>query len=146
MREPSSEVRAHLRELGMVSSAIFAGVVLFAGVVWYLMNLGGFTPPEGMPAYLSMVLNLVALFALALAGFLPRTLLPPPAGPSEGELLAWHKKTTILAFAVREGGAFLALVGVILTGRQLGGFAVVALVLVSMAMAWPREDQLHPLP
>jgi hypothetical protein len=48
-----------------------------------------------------------------------------------------------VGFALREGAALIALVGVLLTGQQAGGFAMVGLVLVAMFFAWPRVDQIR---
>jgi hypothetical protein len=84
----------------------------------------------------------VGLVVLVKALLLPRLFSAPSRGAPEADLLAWHKRNTILGFALREGAAFVALVGVLLTGRMAGGFAVAALALLSMAFAWPRKEQL----
>jgi hypothetical protein len=143
MRNPSEAVEQHLKQLGIISFAIVSGVVIFGGVVWYLLNSGGFTPPDGLPTYLATLFNLMALVALVKAHFLPRLFsAPPPEAPEESRL-AWHKRKTILGFAIREGAAFIALVGVLLTGQQAGGFAMAGLAVVTMVFAWPRGDQLQ---
>jgi len=122
---------------------MMTGVALFGGIVWYLVNGGGFTPPEGMPGYLPILFNVVALVAIVKAQFLPRLFSPPPKDASEGSFLAWHQRTTIIGFALREGAGFIALVGVLLTGQQAGGFAMAGLAIVAMAFAWPRAEQLQ---
>ncbi len=142
MRNPSKAVTAHFRLLNLLCLAILGGVVIFAGVVWFLLSTGTYTPPEGIPAYLGSLLNLVALVALLKAHFLPRFFRPPPRGAPEEGFLAWHRLVTLIAFALREGGAFAALVGALLTGRPAGGMAVAGLAIVAMVLAWPREDQL----
>jgi hypothetical protein len=143
MRNPSAAVEQHLRKMGLVCSAILSGVVVFSAVVWYLVNRGGFTSPEGLPNYLATLFNLVAFVALLKAHFLPRLFPPPPAGASEEALLTRHGRNTILGFALREGAGFIALVGVLLTGRQAGGFALAGLAIIAMVFAWPRLDQLE---
>ena len=95
-----------------------------------------------MPGYLATLFNVVALVAIVKAFFLPRLLSPPPREASEKGLLAWHQRTTIIGFALREGAGFIALVGVMLTGQQAGGFAMAGLAIVAMALAWPREEQI----
>jgi len=95
MRNPSEAVEQQLKQLSIICFAIVSGVVIFGGVVWYLLNSGGFTPPEGLPTYLATLFNLVAL------------------------------------------------VGVLLTGQQAGGFAMAGLAVVTMAFSWPRGDQLQ---
>jgi hypothetical protein len=144
MRNPSEAVREHLRKLGMICFAILTGVVIFGGVVWYLLDSGAFSPLEGLPPYFATLFNLVAMVAILKAHFLPRFFQRPPLAPEAPEeaWLAWHNKTTIVGFALREGAAFIALVGVLLTGRQTGGFAMAGLAVLSMIMAWPRADQL----
>ena len=146
MRNSSEAVQSHLKQLGMVCFAILMGVVIFCGVVWYLVNPGGFTPLEGLPSYLPTVLNLVALVLLLKAHLLPRLLPPPGSGADEESRLAWHRRNTILAFALREGAAIIVLVGILLTGQQTGGFAVVGLALVAMILGWPRLSQLQSGP
>lgn len=143
MRNPSEDVQQHLNQLTIICFAILSGVVIFGGVVWYLINGGVFTPPEGLPSYLAILFNLVALVALVKAHFLPRLFPHPGVGASEEERLAWHKRNTIVGFALREGAALIALVGVLLTGQQAGGFAMVGLVLVAMVFAWPKADQIQ---
>jgi len=143
MRNPSEAVEQQLKQLSIICFAIVSGVVIFGGVVWYLLNSGGFTPPEGLPTYLATLFNLVALVALVKAHFLPRFFSAPPSDAPEESLLAWHKRNTILGFAIREGAAFIALVGVLLTGQQAGGFAMAGLAVVTMAFSWPRGDQLQ---
>ena len=64
MRMPTEAVQRHLRQLGIICAAMMMGVALFGGVVWYLVNGGGFTPPEGMPGYLPTLFNVVALLAV----------------------------------------------------------------------------------
>lgn len=142
MQEPSQALDQHLRQLGIIGSAIFTGVVVFAVVVWYLLSSGAYTPSDGIPPYMGPMLNGVGLVVLVSAVLLPRVLPAPSRGASEAELLGWHKRNAILGFALREGAAFVALVGVLLTGRMAGGFAVAALALLSMAFAWPRKEQL----
>jgi hypothetical protein len=145
MRNPSVAAEQHLRQLGIICFAIVVGVVIFGGVVWYLLGAGLFTPLEGLPSYLGTVFNLTALVILGKAHLLPR-LSPPPSSPEAPEeaWLSWHKRNTIIGFALREGAAFLALVGVLLTGQQAAGFAVAGLAIVAMVFAWPRADQLEP--
>ncbi len=145
MRNPSEAVKHHLRRLGVICFAIMAGVVIFGGVVWYLLNSGGFSPPEGLPSYLATVFNLVALVAIVKAFLLPRFFQPPPSAPQAPEeaWLAWHKRTTIVGFALREGAGLIALVGVLLTGQQGVGFAMAGLAVLSMILAWPRAEQLE---
>jgi hypothetical protein len=130
--------------MGIICAALLTGVVGFGVVVWYLLNSGGFTPLEGMPSYLGLLFNAVALVAIVKAQFLPRIFPRPSQEAPEGELLAWHSRTTIVGNALREGGAFMALVGVLLTGQQGGGFAVAGLAVLAMIVGWPRAEQLGP--
>jgi hypothetical protein len=143
MRKPSEAAKQHLRQLGIICFAILTGVVIFWGVVWYLLGSGGFAPLQGLPPFLAALCNLAALLALVISFLLPRLLAPPPSGAPEEDRLARHRRDTILGFALREGGAFIALVGVLLTGQAVGGFAMAGLAIVAMVFAWPRMDQLQ---
>ncbi len=139
MRNTSEAMKQHVKQFGIICFAIMSGVIIFSGVVWYLVNQGGFTPSEGLPAYLATVLNLVALVVVLVVHYSSLGLCPPPPEVHRRKpYLAWHRRNTILGFALREGGAFIALVGVLLTGEQVGGFAMAGLALLSMVLAWPR--------
>ena len=143
MRNPSDAAKQHLKQLGIVCSAIITGVVIFGFVVWYLRGTGGFTPTEGISPFLPSLFNLAALLALVISFLLPHFLPPPPSEAAEEDRLARHRRDTILGFALREGAAFIALVGVLVTGQAAGGFAMAGLAVVAMIFAWPRLNQLQ---
>ena len=145
MRPNTPALAEHLRLLTILGLAIVSGVVLFGGVVWYLVNVGGFSGSTEFPAYAPLLANVLALAIILKAQFLSRFFRPPDHGASEETVLAWHKRNTIVGFALREGAAFVALVAVLLTGQQVGGFAVAILAVVSMLLAWPRAEQLDGL-
>ena len=133
----------HFIQLRLICSAILGGVVIFGGVVWYLLDSGAYAPGEVLPSYLALLLNVVALLVLILALFLPRFFPHPGRGAEPDRILNWHKRNVILGFALREGAAFLALIGVLVTGEEPGGYAVAALAVVAMVMSWPRKSQLE---
>lgn len=141
----SDAVQRHLRQLTIICFAILSGVILFSAVVWYLLNNGSLPPEDlDLPPWMGTLFNVVALVALGKAYLLPRLLPAPGPGASDQEVLGWHKRTTVLGFALREGGAFVALVGAMLTGRLAGTAAVVGLAVLTMVLAWPRQEQLRP--
>lgn len=144
MRIQSEAVERHLRQVGIISFAILIGVGTFGGVVWYLVNVSGFTPGQLFPTYLALGANLVALVAILKAQFLHRFFPPPGSQAPEDAVLAWHKRNTIIAFALREFGAFIALLGVLLTGQQAGGFAMAGLAIISMVIGWPKRGDVEP--
>lgn len=140
----SDALATHLRQLGIVCVAILAGVLIFSGVVWYLLNSGDLPPQNGgLPSWLGTLFNVVGLVALLKAYFLPRLLASPEAGAPEETVLAWHKRTTIVGFALREAAAFIALVGALLTGRLTGAIGVAGLAVFAMVLAWPRASQIE---
>jgi len=143
MKRPSQAVEDHLRQLSIICFAILSGVALFAGVVWYLVNVAGFSPSTNLPAMLPLLANILALVIILKALFLPRFRPPPGPGAPEEAMLGWHKTNTIIGFALREAAAFIALMAVLLTGEQTGGFAMAALAVVSMVLAWPKAEQLE---
>jgi len=141
----SEAVRTHLNQLSIIASAIFAGVAILAGVVWYLLSTGAM-PPQDMelPGWMGTTFNAVALVILVKAYLLPRIFTRPGQDAPEKAILAWHKKTTIIGFALREAAAFTALVGAMLTGQLVGAIVMVGLAFVTMILAWPRAEQLQP--
>ena len=140
----SEEVQAHLRQLSIICFAVFSGVVIFTVVVWYLLASGDF-PPEDLdfPSWMGSMFNAVALVALVKAHFIPRLFGKPGPGAPETAWMAWHKKTIIVGFALREGAAFVALVGAMLTGQLVGAIIMVGLAIISMIPAWPRVEQMQ---
>jgi hypothetical protein len=146
MRQPSHAMAQHLGRLKILCGAILAGVVIFAAVVWYLLRSGAFTPSEGLPSYLATILSLVGLLLIVSAHFLPRFFRRPPEDAPVEAHLGRHGQVTLVTFALREGGAFVALVGALVTGELTGGIAVASLAVVTMLLAWPREEQIFPAP
>jgi hypothetical protein len=140
---PSEATKGHLTQLSIICFAILTGVVIFAGVVWYLLKTGSM-PPQDMelPSWTGTLLNVAALVALIKAQLLPRLLGRPTRDAPEEAHLAWHKRTVIVGFALREAAALLALVGVMLSGQMVGASVMVGLAVLSMVLAWPREAQL----
>lgn len=141
--QQSEPVKGHLSQLNIICSAIFAGVVIFAAVVWYLLRSGAMPPHDmDLPAWTSTLANVLALVVLLKAQFLPRLFGIPGSGASEEDWIAWHKRTVVVGFALREGAAFIALVGAMLTGRLVGATYMVGLAFLAMVLAWPRMGQL----
>lgn len=140
---PSSEVQQHLRTLYMICGAILSGVVLFGVVVFVLLRSGAMGSTEQVPDSVGLILNLAGLSVLVVAHFLPRTIPRPAKDASLEAAFAWHKKTVIIATALREGAAFMALVGVLLTGSWPPGIGVAGLAVLTILLGWPREAQIQ---
>ena len=81
--------------------------------------------------------------ALVRAHFPPKLLRAPGRDASEEDLIAWHKKTTLIGFSLREGAALIALVGAQLTGKAVGAIVMVGWAIIAMILAWPRAEQLQ---
>jgi hypothetical protein len=142
MSEPD-DVQQHFKMLSVICGAIASGVVIFAGVVWYLLTSGRMgADGTGVPSNLGSTLSIIALFLLVLAHFLPRTL-PGPREADREAILATHRRNTIVAMALREGAAFLALVEALLTGQMMPGMAVALLAVLTILFGWPRKAQIE---
>ena len=141
--QPSQRLRAHRTQLNVFCGAIVGGVVIFAGVVWFLLRTGAMPPQDlELPTWMSPLFNVVALVALLKAQLLPRLFGTPPPGAPEGDWLAWQRRTTMVGFALRDAAALIALVGAVLTGRWVGALFMVGLAILAMVLTWPREAQL----
>lgn len=140
---PSSEVHQHFRNLHLICGALLSGVVLYGVVVFVLLRSGTMGSVEQVPSSVGPILNLIALGVLVVAHFLPRNLPRPARDAPLGEALAWHKRTILIATALREGAAFLALVGVLLTGSWAPGIGVVGLAILTILLGWPKEAQIE---
>ena len=140
----SEEVRQHLRVLSVICAAILSGILLSAGVTWYLRSSGTFGgDTSGGAVNLSTILNLAALMVLVVAHFLPRALAATGPGAPFEEILAAHKRSIIIGMALREGAALMAIVGVLLTGEVTPGMTVAGLAVVLILLGWPRKSQLE---
>jgi hypothetical protein len=140
----SEEIRQHFRILSVICMAILSGILIFAGVVWFLRSSGEFAGGGSESgASLSTVLNLAALSTLVVAHILPRSLAATSPGAQQEEVLATHKKATIVSMAIREGAALMALVGVLVTGEFKLGMAVAGLAVVLILLGWPRRSQIE---
>ena len=140
----SEGVRTHLNQLSIIASAIIAGVAIFAVVVWYLLSTGAMPPQDmDLPGWMGTGFNALALVMLVKAYLLPRIFSRPGQGAPEEAMLAWHKKTTIVGFALREAAAFTALVGAMLTAQIVGAIVMVGLTFVTMILTWPRAAQIR---
>ena len=124
-------------------AAILAGIVLFAVVTWILLTAGTFSSGSAATGTLGLILSLAALSVLVVAHFLPRNLPRPSRDASVAEVFIWHKKTIVLATALREGAALMALVGILLTGSWSPGIGVVGLAVLTILLGWPREAQIQ---
>ncbi|MFC1660143.1 hypothetical protein ACFL3S_01580 [Gemmatimonadota bacterium] len=139
----SGLIQQHLRTLSILSAAIVSGIVLFGAVVFYLLSSGGLGQGSDVPGSTGLILYLSALSVLVVAHFLPKALETPGRGASLEEVLAWHKKTTLIAMGLREGAAFMALVGIMLTGSWTPGIGVAGLAILTIVLGWPRETQIQ---
>lgn len=140
---PLDGARQHLRTLNIICGAILGGIVLFAVVTYVLLTTGTFSSSPAATGTVGLILNLAALSVLVLAHFLPRNLPGPGKDAADAEVLLWHRKTVIVATALREGAALMALVGVLLTGSWWPGIGIVGLAALSILFGWPREAQLE---
>ncbi|MGW8323066.1 MAG: hypothetical protein ACWGSD_16070, partial [Thermodesulfobacteriota bacterium] len=87
--------------------------------------------------------NGIALVALVRSHFPPKLLRAPGRDASEEDRIAWHRRTVLIGFSLREGAALIALVGAQLTGKVVGAIAIVGWAIIAMILAWPRAEQLQ---
>ena len=140
----SEGVQAHLRQLNLICLAFLSGILIYSAVVWFLLTSGS-APPEDLDLepWMGTLFNGIALVALVRAHFPPKLLRAPGRDAPEEDLIAWHKKTTLIGFSLREGAALIALVGAQLTGKVVGATAMVGWAIIAMILAWPRAGQLQ---
>jgi hypothetical protein len=136
-------VQAHLRQLTLICFAFLSGVLIFSGVVWFLLTSGN-APPEDLDLapWAGTIFNGIALVALVMSYFPSKHLRAPGRDASDEDLIAWHRQTTLIGFSLREGAALFALVGAQLTGKVLAAIAIVGWAIIAMILAWPRAEQL----
>lgn len=142
--QPSEAQKAHLTQLSIICSAILTGVAIFAGVVVYLLRTGSMPPKDmDLPSWMGTLFHVVALVALIKAQLLPHLFGRPSRDAPEEAHLAWHRRTVIVGFALREAAALMALVGLMLTGQVAGATFMVGLAILTMVLAWPRGAHLQ---
>ena len=140
----SEKVQAHLRQLNLICLAFLSGVLIYSGVVWFLLTSGSMPPEDlDLAPWVGTLFNGIALVALVTAYFPPRHLRAPARDASDEDLISWHRTATLVGFSLREGAALIALVGALLTGKVLGAIAMVGWAILAMILAWPRAEQLQ---
>jgi hypothetical protein len=127
----------------IVAGALITGVVIFAGIAFFIAN--GAPPPT----------PLISLIAVAFAGVIavmrfvvPRLMVGATKnqlrGMPEPELLlrlaGLYQSKTIVGLALLEGAAFFNLVAYTIE-KQLWTYGIVAFLLTLMAMSFPSEGQ-----
>jgi hypothetical protein len=140
----SEPVQAHLRRLTLICFAFLSGILIYSGVVWFLLTSGSMPPEDlDLAPWMGTLFNGVALVVLVTAHFWPKLLRAPGRDASDEDLIAWHKRTTLSGFSLREGAALIALVGALLTGKVVGAIALVGWAIIAMLLAWPRKEQIE---
>lgn len=132
IRENNSSDNALL----IVCLAMMMGVALFLGVAWFVVPAGGLVPD--LDRSLAQALATTSILCLIGANlFETRRRRIAESHPADDPEQA-KKKTTIIAFGMREGAGFLAIMMGMFSG-QMGFASVLAgVVLVVMAISLPR--------
>jgi peptidoglycan/LPS O-acetylase OafA/YrhL len=140
-----------VRTAQMIVAALVVGVLVFAGVV-YFMNMGG-QPPQGQPM-ISMIMAALGATVIVARFFIPGLVVQsscrgiadgtwkpaasnqpgylPPSNERE-KLLSVYLSKTIIGAALLEGGAFANLVAYLLEGQWYSLIFGIALALAIAA-------------
>lgn len=122
---------AHLEKLQRTAFGLLAFVAGFT-----VVTLAVLEPSEG-PRWLATLAALIgAVSPVAAARLRERAV--DSAGDGDGSLDDWFERATMVALGLGEGGAFVAIIGWILTGEPLAWVGVATCVLVFGAF-WPTE-------
>ena len=153
-----------LRVMQIIAAALLVGVLIFLGIVLYVVlihNQGqGLGPRRDFP-YVTAIAVVILLVDAPLVVFIPRTITQnalkqmaagtwkAPSGTSSTEatsdaakLLLVRQTTLIIALALFEGVAFLALIAFLLE-TEVAALAVVAGAIILMLVSFPGERRVR---
>lgn len=150
---PSQDIPvAQLRVMQIITTAMLAGIVLFLGVVLVLHQLGHFAEPALQPSLLSLIAAIQFILIFAAWLFLPGIILRQgvyrmarqvanPTGQI-GRLLALKQTTSIIACALMEFGAYLALIAYLME-RQHYTLGIALACLLMIVVTFPTHNRLN---
>ncbi len=147
---------AALTQLKVIAGALAMSVVIYAVVAWFLTSgaAGTSTEPIGLPVAIVALLGALAVFDLLIAPVVEQFLgagRQPAAGSGAGAgseppdletALATYRRAKVIGYAFREAAAVFGLLLALFTGNPVWCYALVALTLVAMALAWPSRNGL----
>jgi hypothetical protein len=131
------------RVLTFVSLALLGSVALMVGGAWALVATGAFQPFLGLRLPVRIGVGVFLIVLLAAAYPLSRAVGSGNRPETREEALARVQTRVTVGMAVRDAVGAMAAVLILLAGDIVLGGTVGALVLVSMAAALPRRDQLE---
>jgi len=145
LRPDDPRLEAALNQLRVLSGALAASVLVYAGVAWYMTSGVGGAPaePVELPGIAVVFLAFLAVFDLVIAPVIERALSAGGGGGQDlDSAVATYRRAKLVGFAFREAAAVLGLLIGLFTGNPSWCYALVAATLVAMALAWPSRDGL----
>lgn len=131
------------RVLSLVSLALLGSVALMVGGAWALVATGAFQPFLGVRPPVRIGIGVFLIVLLGAAYPLSRAVGADRRPGTRQEALAREQTRVMVGMAVRDAVGAMAAVLILLAGDVVLGGTLGAMVLVSMAAALPRRDQLE---
>jgi hypothetical protein len=138
------------RTLNLVWGAMVGGVVVFAGVCFFLLRSGSVRPQPDPDSHLALILVTAGFAALVAAPFVGRALTlwtaPTRGGGEELErALGAYRSAVVVASGLREAAGLLGGLTVLLTGQLVAGLALAGAAVVMLVRGRPQREHLEAL-
>lgn len=145
-QERQRQVEQHLAQVQIVTAMIGSSVALLAGVTFLLAVTGKLRAVAADSETIQLVLAPLAIALLGLAPALKRALFKRAEAEGfdgdTGRWLAAHRRSVIVAAALREGTALLGFFMSLLSGQARWSYLFSALALVTLILDWPKAGEL----
>ncbi len=145
-QERQRQVEQHLAQVQIVTAMIGSSVALLAGVTFLLAATGKLRAVAADSETIQLVLAPLAVALLGLAPALKRALFKRAEAEGfdgdTGRWLAAHRRSVIVAAALREGTALLGFFMSLLSGQARWSYLFSALALVTLILDWPKAGEL----
>jgi hypothetical protein len=138
------------RNLTILWGAMVGGVVVFAGICFFLLRSGSVRPQPDPGSHLALILVTAGFAALVAAPFLGRALTlwtePTRGGGADLErALDAYRLAIVAASGLREAAGLVGGLTVLLTGQLVGGLALAVAAVVMLVRGRPRREHLEAL-
>jgi hypothetical protein len=123
---------------------IFAGgVASFAGVSFFVVSTGAFSPFLGYPEVVRLGIGVFLLFLLAMSYPLSRWSGAANPGESRSDAVARFQTRAVVGAAVRESVGIMGGLLILLAGDVVLGVTAAALAVVTLVTGIPSKDALR---
>ncbi len=145
------ELAGRLARVQHICQTLAISVVVYGGLIWFLVYGETVEPVSGIPGSLPLALTALAMILMLLGSRL-RGAIVRRAFPSHSSLpvheeavIAAYQRASLISFALLDAAAVLGLGVALISGSALYGGVLCAAALIGMLTRWPNAAELDRL-